>query len=570
MRTWLRTTTAVLALAAPAFAHPAGEPALSPTRAAFYRKAFPTAVAFVPKRVADDLVPFEDRGNETYVEVMGPGGVLLGYLRDFSGPVTTGYACPCHPLALTLAYDASIKLTTILSEAPLEKYGHVAMTAEDMARLIALAKAPPEKLSRATRTEDMVDAVTGATRSDMRDAVVESAALSTRRVAALVKDSARMIRGGALAKDQLMLREILQSERNPVALATRVAAFLPQAESPDVRSTAFDAIAHYYGEALRMNAPRQPAVETRLLEAATRNPEDLARSCQQLADRALGLGFVGECIARLEPQAAAVPPTLWQLLRGTAAYEEGRADDALPALRAAAAGVTARTNPQLHLRLVQALSATGHKDEACAGIKPLFREQPKLPGVEASLALCPGSRQALADSLRAERRQVVATEIRQDAVTLPPLSLVDDAGKPLVRDLAREGKPTILIFFATWCPHCQHAFPEFRALADTIAQDPKLRDALRLVAVRTYGDRDVESWADFASRFEPNFPVWADELTGTSLRKVASALGLPAGIPRLLVVDAKGVVRFVVEADQNRELGRELLWAAEAVVAAGR
>ncbi len=261
---------------------------------------------------------------------------------------------------------------------------------------------------------------------------------------------------------------------------------------------------------------------------------------------------------------------LWALLRGTVAFEQGRVADALPALRAATEGVDAKTDPQLHLRLVQALSATGHKDEGCERVKPLFRDQPLLPGAETWLTLCPGSPEALADSLREERRQAVASEMRKDESKLPSLSLLDDNGRPVERDLARDARATVLIFFAAWCPHCQQAFPQFRALADQIQQDPKLRDKVRVVGVRTYTERDVEAYSDFVRRFQPNFPVWTDGPQGASLRKIAAAYGLPTGIPRVVVVDAKGMLRSVVDTGPNRELSREMLWAAEAVAAQGR
>jgi len=542
---------------------------VSDSRAAFYRRAFPEARSFEVKRVPDDAVPFEDRGNDTFIEVRGARNERIGYLRDFTGPVTAGPACPCSPLSMTLAFDASLQFLTLISEAPLEKYGHAPMTADDTEHLIAFAKEPPESLLKTAKAEDLVDAVTGATRTEYRDIVVTQAALTTRRVASLVKDTVRLIHGTSLAKDQQALKEILSGETNPLTLAGRVAAFLPSAESPEVASQAYETMAYYYAEALRRGAARQPAVEARLLEAAAGRPEDLARSCQLLANRGVGLPFVQDCIHKLEAKAAGIGPALWNLLRGTAAFEDGRLADALPPLRAAADGVEPPTDPQLHLRLVQALSATGHKAEGCERAKPLFRDQPLLPEAETWLTLCPGSSEALADSLREERRRAVAAEMRKGEEKLPSLSLLDDNGRPLERDLARDARTTVLIFFAAWCPHCQQAFPEFRAFADNVKKDAALRDRVRVVAVRTYTERDVEPYADFARRFTPNFTVWTDGPQAASLRRVAAAFGLPTGIPRVLVVDAKGVLRFLVDVGPNREVSRELLWAAEAVVAQG-
>jgi thiol-disulfide isomerase/thioredoxin len=530
-------------------AAPPTEDAVSESRAAFYRRAFPEARRFVVHRVPEGSVPVEDRGNETYVEVRGERDALLGYLRDFSGPVSASSSCPCHPLSVTLALDASGRLKTLLAETPLEKYGHAPLTDDEMRRLVEIVREPPAALMKAPRPEDLVDAVTGATRT----------------VAGLVQDTARLIAGGPLAPDRQALGDLLASERDHGRLAARLAAFLPQAQSPEVVGQAYDTMAFSYAEALRHGAGRQATIEARLLEAEAQRPADLAKACHQLAQRGVGLAFVQECIQRLTPRAALVDAASWALLRGTEAFESGRLAEAVPQLRSAADTVAPSADPALHLRFVQALSAVGQKEEGCRRAKALVRDEPLFPSADTWLSLCPEPGAALADALREERHRALLEEERRGGSPLPKLPLFDDRDRAVELDVARTGRAQVLIFFAAWCPHCQQAFPQFRQLADAIQADAVLRARVGVLGIRTYTERDVEPWDAFAQRFSPNFTVWRDGADGASLRKVAITCGLSTGIPRLLVVDTRGVARFVIEASPYRELAREMLWAAEAV-----
>jgi thiol-disulfide isomerase/thioredoxin len=555
---------ALLGLPSTVVAQASGE-AVSESRAAFYRRAFPEGRRFVVRRVPEDAVPTEDRGNETYVEVRDESDTLVGYLRDFSGPLSATPACPCHPLSLTLAFDASLRFKTFISETPLEKYGHAPMTDEEMRRLVEIVRDPPPALLKAPRPEDMVDAVTGATRTEYKEMVVQRAALTTRRVAGLAQDTPRLIRGAPLSRDRQAFAAVLAAERDPAILATRLAAFLPQTETPEALAQTYDAMAYYYAESLKRGGRRQTGVEARLLESEAERPGSLAKACHQMAQQAVGLPFVQECIRRLTPHASAIDAASWALLTGTEAFESGRVAEAVAPLRAAADVVAPIADPALHLRLVQSLSATDHKDEGCARAKALFRDAPRFPGAETWLSLCPEPGGALADALREERHRALLKEERGEGSALPRLPLFDENDRPAELDVGRAGLTHVLIFFAAWCPHCQAAFPQFREAASAIKADEALQQRVRVLGVRTYTERDVEPWPDFVRRFSPNFTVWRDASDAGSLRRVAAAFGLPASVPRLLVVDDHGIVRFVIEADPYREMARELLWAVDAV-----
>ena len=65
-----------------------------------FKTAFPEAARFEGRKIAAEMVSALDKGNETYIRAIDKDGQLIGYLRDFTGPVTPHEDCPCSPLML--------------------------------------------------------------------------------------------------------------------------------------------------------------------------------------------------------------------------------------------------------------------------------------------------------------------------------------------------------------------------------------------------------------------------------------------------------------------------------------
>ncbi len=91
------------------------------------------------------------------------------------------------------------------------------------------------------------------------------------------------------------------------------------------------------------------------------------------------------------------------------------------------------------------------------------------------------------------------------------------------------GKPTLLVFFASWCPHCQAEVPKLKALA---AANPDLKMVFIGVG---YNDTQQGIW-DFQSKFALPVPTYDDG------GKAASVYGITS-YPTLVSVDTNGVIR---------------------------
>jgi thiol-disulfide isomerase/thioredoxin len=97
------------------------------------------------------------------------------------------------------------------------------------------------------------------------------------------------------------------------------------------------------------------------------------------------------------------------------------------------------------------------------------------------------------------------------------------------------GHPTLVVFVAHWCPHCQHEVP---LLVQWMNSAQKPAD-LNVVAVSTANDlSDVNSPASaWLKRETWPTPVMAD----SSVNTAANAYGLP-GYPYLVLLDGNGKV----------------------------
>ena len=91
------------------------------------------------------------------------------------------------------------------------------------------------------------------------------------------------------------------------------------------------------------------------------------------------------------------------------------------------------------------------------------------------------------------------------------------------------GKPVLMVFFASWCPHCQAEAPKIKALAEA---NPNLK----IVAIGV-GNNDTQKgiW-DFQSKFSLPFATYDDG------GKAASVYGITS-YPTLVSVDKSGIIR---------------------------
>ena len=543
----------------------------------FYRKAFADARGFVPKRIPEALLAPLDRSNGTYYEVYGAKRQLLGYLRDFSGPVSPADACPCNPLSLTLAFNPDRSLHTLIAPAPLQKYGHAPLSEAEQARMVQILKDPPQALMAIRRVEDMVDATSGATKLPLASLVVPQAALSTRRLAGVVRDTQEILRGAPAGRDRERLHAILGSKALPLEQAKELAALLPSLESQDLKRQAFYIMGNAYVDSISSahnpNALGDSAVESVLLEPglpADHEGEDVAHMCYRLADKGLRLEFVRSCIAALSgTRGRGLAPGTVALLRGTERLASGDAKGALTMLQEASKRFPVSLYPELHLRLSQAYVLAGQSAAGCKHAERLYAEHSLIPGLDEALTACVTPSRPLAAvvaDLKQGARSSLLHHSLPNTAPVEGLNVETAEGQPREVPLHQPGKVTVAVFFATWCPHCRAELPRVKAFVNWVSEHPEWRDRVRVLGVRTAIEKESETYDSFKSAVAPNFPIFTDATLSLAFSHFAKAAGVPAALPTTAVLDDQGVVRFFLEPGDFRDTQAELTWAVESLL----
>jgi len=115
---------------------------------------------------------------------------------------------------------------------------------------------------------------------------------------------------------------------------------------------------------------------------------------------------------------------------------------------------------------------------------------------------------------------------------VPDFGIKSLAGESLSR--ARlTGKPLMLVFWNTWCPICKKELPEINRLALKYASK-----GLAVLAINT-GLNDSEGKASaFWKKNAYQFPTGFDRYF-----EIGQSFGIQ-GVPTVVLVDAKGVVRY--------------------------
>ena len=94
-----------------------------------------------------------------------------------------------------------------------------------------------------------------------------------------------------------------------------------------------------------------------------------------------------------------------------------------------------------------------------------------------------------------------------------------------------KGKPIILFFWTTWCPHCRKELKLLNALHAEL-----LQNGVELVAI------NVEETADKVQRFIGSYPLSYRVLLDTDT-KVAQAFGI-LGVPTYILINKEGRIVF--------------------------
>ena len=547
---------------------------LSQDETAKIARLLPAMVRLPGRQIPENRREAGDAHNITLFEAFDAKNTIVGYARPMSGPVTDAETCPCSPLALTLVFDASLRLLDIVAPTPLSKWGHEPMTEAEHRQLVGLADRPPTELIQVHQPEELIELESRATRHAFAAQVVARAALSTHRVATWTQQTRDIIKQAPTDAQMQQLNKLMRQEGTlgHAATAQKLADLLPTITSPDVQRQAFHLMANRYVVATMEGAKAAPQVESAMVGDNLIFPQaaqDQARWCVELAMNDLRMPLVGRCLYALKGRQLA--PVHRAILAGSERFDAGDYAAALPALQEATGTmrVDYRTN-KLFLRLAQAAMHTGQRPLACGTAELLYPDNAKMPGVPELLAQCStegGTPANFLANLQAQARAaLVRTQRPADGPAAQPLDLTTLDGAPARISLALPHHITVVMFFATWCSHCQSEMPRVSDFARTCQQVPELQGKVQIIGVRTAAHMEREPLDNFLARMTPAFPIYTDTPDNQGLRGFAKMVNIAEGLPTLGVLDGDGKVRYLLEPGDHRDVASELRWAVESLL----
>lgn len=121
-------------------------------------------------------------------------------------------------------------------------------------------------------------------------------------------------------------------------------------------------------------------------------------------------------------------------------------------------------------------------------------------------------------------------------VEAPTLSGKDFRSRDVVIDPGSDGRPTMLVFLAHWCPHCNSEVPQLLEWREK----GLVPENLRVVGIPTASRNDQPNWppSDWLEEFGWPWEVLAD----SEAQEAAIAYGVD-GFPFVALVDATGKVK---------------------------
>lgn len=116
----------------------------------------------------------------------------------------------------------------------------------------------------------------------------------------------------------------------------------------------------------------------------------------------------------------------------------------------------------------------------------------------------------------------------EDVKPLPKWELVDSWGDSTHYDQSKQTRPTLLFFWASWCPYCHRVMPGFQRIYDAYAAKASI------LSINVWETGDAHAYM-FDHEYE--FPVLVEG------EPVAEIYGIK-GTPGLLVIAPDGDIRY--------------------------
>ena len=87
----------------------------------------------------------------------------------------------------------------------------------------------------------------------------------------------------------------------------------------------------------------------------------------------------------------------------------------------------------------------------------------------------------------------------------------------------------------------------------------------QFIGVRTSVEREKMTYSEFKAQYKPNFPIYTDATMSLAFGKFARDEQTVASMPKIAILDRKGVVQFILKNNTFEDPVEQIKWALEEV-----
>ncbi|MEC7984886.1 MAG: TlpA disulfide reductase family protein, partial [Myxococcota bacterium] len=281
----------------------------------------------------------------------------------------------------------------------------------------------------------------------------------------------------------------------------------------------------------------------------------LTEVCLAFIEQRMAPSLVSSCIQKMEQNKHQdVYGAHVSILKGLDLVGKGKGKEAIPFLDDGMAKL--EVTPDFREEIAGIYKELGESKKACAQFENIYIDAPRWPGLQENLAEC-GSTDTLTEKLDAIRKESILKVRIENPQVVSPLVLSDESDNALSLELSKDSKLRVLVFFATWCPHCQEEMPHLVEFYGQL-QESDLKDKAEIVAVRTAISRESLEFSLFKKVFKIPFEIMTDK--GITFETFAKEQGIQASYPTVAIANQKGEIVYYLPRNSHGDTSKELFW----------
>ena len=213
-------------------------------------------------------------------------------------------------------------------------------------------------------------------------------------------------------------------------------------------------------------------------------------------------------------------------------------------------------SPERRLQVSEIFTKLNEKKKSCVQLEEIYKDAPLWPALIEGLKACGELEKTIARLDDIRKKDILQTK-QKAPQKASMMELIDEANTAVQIDLSAGNRLRVLVFFATWCPHCQKEMPRLIEF-HTQLQASDIKDKVDFIPIRTAIAKDNIEFPMFKKIFKIPFAVLTDN--GLAYQNFAKEQGIRVSYPKIAISNTKGEIVYFLQHGTHRDTVKELFW----------